>query len=231
MSSFNTSDWSGDLSALALDETTGVPGDELWKATTQLAAKQATDRVMLTHSGANNGDPLGDGVAFRWDNLNSDQQNDLRTNVSGAQEPETAGQARLHYLRGDDTNEGAGLMFRTRSSKLGNIINSMAIHVGAPRFSFMENFFPGKPYSDFRNVYKNRTPMVYVGANDGALHGFNANTGEELIAYLPGNLFSSNPNKGYHYLTESTYQHRYYVDGIPHVMDAPMRVNSSGASD
>ena len=232
LSSFNTSDWSGDLSALALDETTGVPGDELWKATTQLATKQTTDRVMLTHSGANNGDPLGDGVAFRWDNLNSDQQNDLRTNVSGTEESEAAGQARLNYLRGDATNEGAGLMFRTRSSKLGDVINSMAIHIGTPRFSFMETFFdPSHLYSDFREAQKDRTPMVYVGANDGALHGFNANTGEELIAYFPGNLFSSNPNEGYHYLTEETYRHRFYVDGTPYSMDAPIKVSPLGPKD
>src|SRR3569833_2796857 len=57
--------------------------------------------------------------------------------------------------------------------------------------------------------------MVYVGANDGMLHGFDAATGVEKIAYVPARVYS-NLSK----LTAPTYTHRYIVDGTPSIGDA-----------
>ena len=57
--------------------------------------------------------------------------------------------------------------------------------------------------------------MVYVGANDGMLHGFDADTGVERLAHVPNAVF---PNlKG---LTDPAYAHRYFVDGSPKAADA-----------
>ena len=70
--------------------------------------------------------------------------------------------------------------------------------------------------------------MVYVGANDGALHGFNADTGEELLRYFPGNLYSDGDKTGYHYLTDPEYGHLPYVDGTPVVSDAYIKTSPSG---
>ena len=66
--------------------------------------------------------------------------------------------------------------------------------------------------------------MVYVGANDGMLHGFNAkNTetnpakpapGQEIFAYIPNALFPELSK-----LTSPTYTHQYYVDGASAVGD------------
>lgn len=82
----------------------------------------------------------------------------------------------------------------------------------------------GEAYTAFRasSSYRNRTPMVIVGANDGMLHGFDArvsataanNGGSELFAYVPNNIFGNLIN-----LTEPAYAHRYYVDGTPRVSD------------
>src|SRR3569832_1782567 len=57
--------------------------------------------------------------------------------------------------------------------------------------------------------------MVYVGANDGMLHGFDAATGVKKIAYVPARVYS-NLSK----LTAPTYTHRYFVDGTPTISEA-----------
>ncbi|WP_447894511.1 pilus assembly protein [Vreelandella sp. GE22] len=59
-----------------------------------------------------------------------------------------------------------------------------------------------------------RVPLLLVAANDGMLHGFNADTGRELFAYLPSELTqgSSPPLRE---LTRATYSHRYFMDGTP----------------
>ncbi|MGB5921647.1 MAG: PilC/PilY family type IV pilus protein, partial [Syntrophobacteria bacterium] len=58
-----------------------------------------------------------------------------------------------------------------------------------------------------------RTTMIYVGANDGMLHGFNAADGSEGWAFIPENI---RPN-----LTNLTLDscHQYYVDLSPMVYD------------
>ncbi len=57
--------------------------------------------------------------------------------------------------------------------------------------------------------------MIYAGANDGMLHAFNANTGNEALAYIPYAVF-----KHLSQLTAPVYSHRFYVDGAPTVGDA-----------
>ena len=109
--------------------------------------------------------------------------------------PDTViGKARLEYLRGDRSNEDdKGYKFRKRESLLGDIVHSEARHVGAPptgrknpgkglRKAKGLVHHPGvkiKSYSKFVNDNKLRREVLYVGSNDGMLHAFDANTGEE----------------------------------------------------
>jgi len=51
------------------------------------------------------------------------------------------------------------------------------------------------------------------------LHGFAEADGEEMIAYIPGNLFSTGSGEGLHFLTDPNYSHRYYNDLTPTVSD------------
>lgn len=73
---------------------------------------------------------------------------------------------RIDYIRGNQSNEGttAG-KFRPRAGLLGHIVNSTPLFVAGEGA---------------------RPPMLYIMANDGMLHAFNANTGVELFAYIPG---------------------------------------------
>jgi type IV pilus assembly protein PilY1 len=59
--------------------------------------------------------------------------------------------------------------------------------------------------------------MIYVGGNDGMLHGFNATTGQEEFAFIPSEVI-----KNLHRLTGQNYTgaaHQYFVDGSPVVRD------------
>jgi type IV pilus assembly protein PilY1 len=53
------------------------------------------------------------------------------------------------------------------------------------------------------------------------MHGFDAKSGKELIAYAPSNLFSNSISAGYHRLSDPNFNHNnLYVDGTPTVSDA-----------
>jgi type IV pilus assembly protein PilY1 len=97
---------------------------------------------------------------------------------------DNAGEQRLAYLRGDRSLEGK--QFRSRSSVLGDSVHSTPVYAGA----------------------LDQRVAVYLGANDGMLHAFDAITGVELFAYVPDALIAT-----LHHLGDPAYVHRAYVDG------------------
>ncbi|MBI3560306.1 MAG: hypothetical protein HY080_01115 [Gammaproteobacteria bacterium] len=138
----------------------------------------------------------------------------------------------------------AAKIFRTRKdntsnfTRLGDFINSSPIYVGTPVGGYPNTApFPtgGDTYQNFKdgvsnaafssvsNNAKTRTPMLYLGGNDGMLHGFNTTSGQEVFAYIPNTLFAAatpvNGADGLHKLTEAG-QHRSYVDLTPTIADA-----------
>ncbi len=149
-------------------------------------------RLVLSHDGDR-------GVPFRWDALSAAQQAQL-------QSPDL-----LRFLRGERSMEAPQQSdgFRTRRSRQGDIVNSRLWHVGAPA-----NGHADKSYRDFANRLATRMPMLYVGGNDGMLHGFSAATGEEVLAYVPRGVIRHLPQ-----LAEPSYRHRYFVDGSPFTGD------------
>ena len=70
-------------------------------------------------------------------------------------------------------------------------------------------------YASFQNTYKDRTPMVYVGANDTMLHGFNVRTGKEVMAFMP-DIFRPQ----LHDFARPSHSDSYFVDGSPNIVDA-----------
>jgi type IV pilus assembly protein PilY1 len=232
--SFNSTAWSGNLAARELDPNTGdVAGTPVWNASSRLDAQTPGDRVILTYSNT-----AGDGVPFRWDTtvLDSGQQADLNTSATGA--ADTQGEQRLNYLRGVRTGEGQ--QFRNRSSVLGSIVHSTPLFVGNPKLNWPDTDPFGVStdrYSNFRNnTAAGRAPVVYVGANDGMIHGFNAKGsiteggGQELIAYVPRSVYSSTANEGLNYLTQPDYGHRYYVDLSPQAVDVYTKASPTGSA-
>jgi type IV pilus assembly protein PilY1 len=217
---FNAKDWSGELAASALN-TDGTLGAQYWEAGQSLPAPDS--RVILTYL---NNSTTRKGVPFRWPGVSPNPSTDIGANLVNALNtmPENPtsqdgrGALRLAYLRGDGSNEGPttnGFRSRTRS-KLGDIANSNPAYVPAvPNSIVLDTSY--KAFRD-RFIANPRKPMVYVGANDGMLHGFLADTtggGREMMAYVPSKTYT-NLNQ----LTNKSYVHRYYVDGSPTVADA-----------
>lgn len=58
-------------------------------------------------------------------------------------------------------------------------------------------------------AYVSDTRTLYVGANDGMLHAFDAANGSELFSYLPNGINWSNLGT----LSRPDYAHKYFVDG------------------
>lgn len=116
------------------------------------------------------------------------------------------GLARVNYIRGIRTAEtGAAPNFRKRSSVLGSIINGAPVYVSSPRGGYHDIFPDLSPeqnavtsnaatdqsYARYQNTQFQRTPMVYVGSDDGMLHAFNAASGYEQWAYIPNTLIQN----------------------------------------
>ena len=207
--------------------TTGVTG---------MTAQSPGSRSILTWSGTA-------GTSFEWSSLSTAQQNAL---TAGG----TSNSNRLNYLRGDRTNEvntlGAGL-YRARASVLGDIFDSSPTWVGPPSTGYAdgwidrtsataslpENGATAQKYSAFVTAGASRTNVVYVGANDGLLHGFrsgaydssgnyvstgpNPNDGSEVLAYMPAAIVQTihnASNAGLDY-SSTNYGHAFSVDGTP----------------
>lgn len=207
--SFNPSDnWAGSLAAIELSNE-GHLGNTKWNASTRMDAKDPNSRLILTYNAG--------GVTFRTlSDLSTAQQNDLNTAPDGSKDG--LGQARIDFLRGDRSNEGPnnGHEFRQRSAVLGDIVYSNPVFVGSPKAGYHDD----ATYATFMETNISRPAVIYVGANDGMLHGFYANSGEPAISYVPGLLSSEANNEGLHYLSDPAYQHRYYNDLSPTVADA-----------
>jgi len=111
------------------------------------------------------------------------------------------------YLRGSRAGEGSTApAFRARASLLGDIVGASPLYVGAP--------------SARLPAQAGRPAMVYVNANDGMLHGFDAASGQERFAYIPSRVLPRLP-----LLAKQDYagHHEYFVDGQIEVSEAVNR--------
>ncbi|WPH11940.1 pilus assembly protein [Variovorax paradoxus] len=224
---YDTADWSGKLTATPFGSNGKLATAPAWSARELLDARMAvagahdSDRKVLSFSGTAAATPTnaaasGAGVPFRWANLSEAQKAALKGSTGTDAASTALGQGVLDFLRGDRSNEGAGLGLRKRGHVLGDIVGSSVQYVGRPSSGFTH-----EGYATFASTI-DRTPMVYVGANDGMLHAFNAGTGQEAFAYVPEGVYGTAAAPQLKKLSESTYSHRYYVDGSPFVADIYM---------
>lgn len=224
--------WAGDikgyLKTKTLNAVTGlyeVTTTEEWSAREKLASRSTGRNITIA---ASTGGTLGDADGLT--DLTWSHAGDANTAGTLAyflrQDPDdgdtletdsTNAQLRLDFLKGDRSEEGT--LFRKRSTVLGDMIASKPVTVRGARYlsSYAERLHPGSDYAAFVTLQRERSPRVYVGANDGMLHGFDAATGHESFAFVPTAVFPK-----LHKLTGKSYQgahHQFYVDGSPVVAD------------
>lgn len=131
----------------------------------------------------------------------------------------------VNYLRGDSSNEEQNSgFFRTRNTlRLGPIFHSSPAYVGngsdangLQQFDFPDDL-ESASYSSFVSSIAGRTPVVYVGANDGMLHAYNAERsgGNELFSYVPNAVMSELND-----LVDPEFTSNAYVDGPIKTQDA-----------
>lgn len=218
---FNTGDWSGELRALEMLSSGALATTPTWEAGQRLGLKNwNTGRQILTYRAAS---ALGSrGVPFRWPaNAAAPGASEIpltlvaALNRNGAGVVDTYGSLRLNYLRGDASRElrrcpacTAPSAFRNRpTTVLGDIVNSAPLLVTSGG-RFVRDSAEAAAYDTFRRARAAMAPVVYVGANDGQLHAFDARTGDELFAYVPGLVADRLAA-----LPEAGYTHQYSVDG------------------
>lgn len=154
----------------------------------------------------------------------------------------------VNYIRGE---EQSGMRSRridydqdgtVEVWRLGDIVHSTPKVVAAPDGGY-DARYNDDSYAAFKQQYKNRRHVLYVGANDGLIHAFNSGfwrdsdfsyqrgggngevahpLGTELWSYAPMNLLPH-----LRWLTEPDYPHVYYMDAEPYIVDAKIFNNDA----
>ena len=222
-STYHPTSWSGAITAHKLAAGTGIASPEgLWgtvPATATSAAKPVSTDILLDAPGfspsarvvmsarrppAAGASTTVNGISFVWSALATAQQRALDTSNATV---DGLGKERLAFVRGfRDDEESNGGNFRNRDSRHGDVVNSKPWHVAGKAGAG----YTANGYAAFRAASTSRPSMLYVGANDGMLHGFSVANGKEKLAYVPLAVY-----EGLSQLTQPGYAHRYFVDGSP----------------
>jgi len=222
--SFDTGHWSGDVQAYAIhahaagSDQIDVGKTPVWSAAQQLAQRTLARHIVIGKSWASS-QPSQTATEFTANAVEPSLQNSL--NSFPGQAADGHWQDRLNYLRGDTTLEGT--LFRHRDGLLGDVAHSGVAYAGAPAPNTTS---AAQGHTTFAAAYAGRKAAVYVGANDGMLHAFDAVSGDELFAYIPswlGPHLSALTAPGY-----GTHPpHRAYADATPVIGDARIGANES----
>lgn len=226
IANYRTVYWDGELGAHSIDLTYGtISKTTTWNASSLLDAKIATDGKSDTRTiYTSNGSAL---IDFQFSNLSASQKAYFNNSQLSQYPDWTASEISdgtqeqlVKFIRGQhryedqDRLSGFGTytrLYRDRATALGDMVHAQPVYVKAPQYNFADT-----GYIDFKKDQAGRLPTVYVAANDGMLHAFDASTGEERWAYVPPMIMPSLwrlADKDY------TNNHRFYVDGPITVSD------------
>ena len=222
---YDAADWSGVLKAQPLNADGSFHG-VLWDAGGMLTDPVTTSPIGRTVLSASK-DELDRvaGIAFESNARLDADETRLLMEPAPAFAADTLA-TRIDYLRGVRVQEGDGTM-RVRQSLLGAIVHAQAVYVGRPSgrtsdtwpthihgvsVSAPELQPAAQRYAQFVEQQARRMPMLYVAANDGMLHAFQApvptckthdgtggctaynsdtNAGKEAWAYVPRAVYGA----------------------------------------
>ncbi len=222
-STFRTVKWDGQIEAQRIDTVSGnVLPTIAWSAQGQLDGRvtaSSDDRSIYTF------DETAPEVLkpFLWNDLSATEMDYFNNKcialsqcalLSPAQQSDANdGKLLVPYLRGQTAMESTGV-FRDRDHVLGDPVNATPAFIRKPRFGFRDSVTP--LYETFKTDNASRQGVLYIAANDGMLHAFNGDTGNEIWAYVPRMVMPD-----LHQLATDNWdvKHRYFVDGSPQFMD------------
>ncbi|MBM3295302.1 MAG: hypothetical protein FJY82_12390, partial [Candidatus Aminicenantes bacterium] len=149
----------------------------------------------------------------------------------------TANQSVLKRFLKEKNNKTANLIAFVRGEnrpwKLGFIDHSTPLILGPPEGDAAKM---GDGYLPFKNANVGRRKVVFVGANDGMLHCFDFQTGEELWGFIPYNLLEKLKKmgkwqKGTNSFVYNSKKSEYYVDGNPMAADIYIDRDGNGTPE
>ena len=150
----------GDLRAVRFG---GGRSRVLWRAAERLQRAAPDERIIVTQDRT-----AWTGLPFEHSRLNAGQSAVLN-------------EAQVAWLRGEGNTR-----------RLGPIVGSEPVIVGAPKALRREHApYPlarGESYAEFAADWAHRPEVAYVSSNDGLLHAFDGDKGDELFAYAPNKL-------------------------------------------
>ncbi|MGA8054349.1 MAG: PilC/PilY family type IV pilus protein, partial [Burkholderiales bacterium] len=135
----------------------------------------------------------------------------------------------VNFLRGQRAKENFEVnneekLYRGRQAILGDIANSQPVFTGPPQFDYADaGYIEFKTKVKADGGAKDRSKVVYVGANDGMLHAFYAGEstsdplgGQEAWAFIPRTVLPR-----LYKLADTNWAglHEYYSDGTPTIGD------------
>lgn len=195
--------WEGHLRAYKLNQETGGfylddtgaasndPAYLMWDAAATLSNMSAADRNLWTYYNGKK-----EVLASSFTNADLGAIDDAQRNYI------------INVIRGDNTavNPFPYLLTNNKPRRLGDIFHFQPLVIGEPLF-WKTAFDPS--YADFYEEHKDRKKAVYAGANDGFLHCFDADSGQELWGFMPAvNLQKLKP-----LALNTGGEHMYFVDG------------------
>ncbi len=225
MASYDSQGWHGNLSSYTFNDNGQLVADSAWDvngADGALAGSGFMNRKILTYNTSTSALVELKTEISTTDSLTAAQKADLLTGKPAAETDADYLEKIINFIYGNHTNEvggGGSDYFRNRGNhRLGDIVHSAPVHVGVPNAPYPDGM-EADTYSSFKTAQSSRNGTIFVGANDGMLHAFNATDGSEQFAYIPNLLFSTASNAGLHYLANPLYEHKYYNDLTPTVAD------------
>ena len=177
-----------------------------WDARSVLLAEEMRDPVWWKNRKIIMRDASGNQQDFWWNHLDRIQKEQL--NAGNILQDGADDSPLLNYLRGDRSGEVPG-GFRIRESLLGSMLHANPVFVGSPGEAHADYPLFLQDYARYKRDYAGRDGRVYIGANDGMLHAFDATTGREVWAYMPAMIDFAKLGR----LSRKPFLHAFFVDG------------------
>lgn len=214
-----TTQWIGHLKAYSL-LSTGLPNStEAWEFGAKLKSVSPDSRAIWT-AGPNLTVP----TSSLPNNFTTANLNAIAT-AMGYSPNDALPTKIINFIRGYDAfDEDADGSTTDERWKLNDIYNSKPLYVGQPEKTITTDpnspggkqyFYNLNPsaYTTFVSNVASRKSMIYVGSNSGVLHAIEADTGNEVWAFVPPPLMNKLPNIAS--ILPNSSNSIYGVDGSP----------------